>query len=229
MREDVLNDVGYLGLASRLKRLADRLQADAVATFDTRAYPIQTTHFPLIAALAANGPMAVGAAATAVGVSQPAITRIHNALQKMGLTGTRPIEGDNRHREIYFTPAGEALVADMRTHFWPDVRAAAEALCASPDGDLLGLVAMVEARLDERPLHQRIEDASTASGLRIIEFTDDLAPHFDRISREWVEEMFRLEPEDVDIIENPAAASSTRAASSSSSNMRRAALSAPAP
>jgi len=203
MTGDVLRDAGYLGLASRLKRLADRLQADAVATFDTRAYPIQTTHFPLIAALAANGPMAVGAAAAAIGVSQPAITRIHNSLQKMGLTGTRPIGGDNRHREIYFTPAGEALVADMRAHFWPDVREAAETLCASPDGDLLELVAMVEDRLSERPLHARIEDAAAAAGLRILEFSDDLAQHFDRISREWVEDMFRLEAEDIDIIENP--------------------------
>ncbi|MCA8902413.1 MAG: MarR family transcriptional regulator/GNAT family N-acetyltransferase [Hyphomonas sp.] len=203
MTQDILRDVGYLGLASRLKRLADRLQADALSTFDTRTYPIQTTHFPLIAALAANGPMSVGAAAAAVGISQPAITRIHNSLQKLGITGTRPGSGDNRQREIYFTPAGEALVADMRANFWPDVREAAGALCASPDGDLLSLVGLVEDRLEEASLHQRIEEVSNAKGLRIVEFTDDLAPHFDRISREWVEDMFRLEAEDVDIIENP--------------------------
>ena len=47
MSQDILAQVGYLGLASRLKRLADRLQAEAVSVFDNRAYPIQTTHFPL--------------------------------------------------------------------------------------------------------------------------------------------------------------------------------------
>ena len=51
MSQDILAQVGYLGLASRLKRLADRLQAEAVSVFDNRAYPIQTTHFPLIARL----------------------------------------------------------------------------------------------------------------------------------------------------------------------------------
>ena len=203
MAQDILRDVGYLGLASRLKRLADKLQADAVSVFDTRGYPIQTTHFPLIAALEANGPLSVNAAVEATGVSQPAITRIHNALQKMGLTDTRPIEGDNRQKEIFLTPAGEALVTEMRASFWPVVREAAQQLCQYPQHDLLAEVARVEDRLAEQSLATRIEQTANPSGLRIVEYTDALAPHFDTISREWVEDMFRLEPEDIAMIENP--------------------------
>ena len=205
MTQDILEQVGYLGLTSRLKRLADRLQAEAVSVFDNRAYPIQTTHFPLIAALEANGPLSVSAAVDATGVSQPAITRIHNALQKMGLTGTRPIEGDNRQKEIYLTPAGEALITEMRASFWPAVREAAEQLCLYPEHELLAEIALVESRLSDQPLSARIERAANPSGLKIVEFSDDLAPHFDRISREWVEDMFRLEAEDIAMIENPRA------------------------
>ena len=203
MAHDILRDVGYLGLASRLKRLADKLQADAVSVFDARNYPIQTTHFPLIAALEANGPLSVNAAVEATGVSQPAITRIHNALQKMGLTDTRPIEGDNRQKEIFLTPAGEALVSEMRASFWPAVREAAQQLCLYPEHDLLSEIAMVEDRLAEQSLAARIEQTANPGGLSIVEYTDALAPHFDTISREWVEDMFRLEPEDIAMIENP--------------------------
>ncbi|HAW54860.1 MAG TPA: MarR family transcriptional regulator, partial [Hyphomonas sp.] len=205
MSQDILAQVGYLGLASRLKRLADRLQAEAVSVFDNRAYPIQTTHFPLIAALEANGPLSVSAAVEATGVSQPAITRIHNALQKMGLTDTRPIEGDNRQKEIFLTPAGEALVSEMRASFWPAVQDAAEQLCLYPDHDLLAEICLVESRLAEQPLSVRIETLANPAGLKIVEFSDELAPHFDHISREWVEEMFRLEAEDIAMIENPRA------------------------
>jgi DNA-binding MarR family transcriptional regulator/N-acetylglutamate synthase-like GNAT family acetyltransferase len=205
MPPDILADVGYLGLASRLKRLADRLQAEAVSVFDARAYPIQTTHFPLIAALEAHGPLSVSAAVEATGVSQPAITRIHNALQEMGLTATRPVEGDNRRKEICLTPSGEALVAEMRASFWPAVREAAEQLCLYPDHDLLAEIRLVESRLADQPLSARIEQVANPAGLEIVEFTDALAPHFDRISREWVEEMFRLEAEDIAMIENPRA------------------------
>jgi DNA-binding MarR family transcriptional regulator/N-acetylglutamate synthase-like GNAT family acetyltransferase len=205
MDQDILRHVGYLGLASRLKRLADKLQAEAVSVFDARAYPIQTTHFPLIAALEANGPLSVTAAVETTGVSQPAITRIHNALQKMGLTDTRPIEGDNRQKEIFLTPAGEALTAEMRASFWPAVREAAEQLCLYPDHDLLAEISLVETRLAEQPLSARIEHVANPAGLKIVEFSDVLAPHFDRISREWVEDMFRLEAEDIAMIENPRA------------------------
>ena len=205
MPPDILADVGYLGLASRLKRLADRLQAEAVSVFDARAYPIQTTHFPLIAALEAHGPLSVSAAVEATGVSQPAITRIHNALQEMGLTATRPVEGDNRRKEICLTPSGEALIAEMRASFWPAVRQAAEQLCLYPDHDLLAEIRRVESRLADQPLSARIEQVANPAGLEIVEFTDALAPHFDRISREWVEEMFRLEAEDIAMIENPRA------------------------
>lgn len=205
MPPDILADVGYLGLASRLKRLADRLQAEAVSVFDARAYPIQTTHFPLIAALEAHGPLSVSAAVEATGVSQPAITRIHNALQEMGLTATRPVAGDNRRKEICLTPSGEALVAEMRASFWPAVREAAEQLCLYPDHDLLAEIRLVESRLADQPLSARIEQVANPAGLEIVEFTDALAPHFDRISREWVEEMFRLEAEDIAMIENPRA------------------------
>lgn len=205
MPPDILADVGYLGLASRLKRLADRLQAEAVSVFDARAYSIQTTHFPLIAALEAHGPLSVSAAVEATGVSQPAITRIHNALQEMGLTATRPVEGDNRRKEICLTPSGEALIAEMRASFWPAVRQAAEQLCLYPDHDLLAEIRLVESRLADQPLSARIEQVANPAGLEIVEFTDALAPHFDRISREWVEEMFRLEAEDIAMIENPRA------------------------
>ncbi|WP_348763670.1 bifunctional helix-turn-helix transcriptional regulator/GNAT family N-acetyltransferase [Hyphomonas atlantica] len=205
MSQDILEQVGYLGLASRLKRLADRLQAEAVSVFDNRAYPIQTTHFPLIAALEASGPLSVSAAVEATGVSQPAITRIHNALQGMGLTDTRAVEGDNRQKEIFLTPAGQALIAEMRASFWPAVRDAAQQLCAFPDHDLLAEISLVESRLAEHPLSARIEHVANPAGLENVEFTDDLAPHFDRISREWVEEMFRLEAEDIAMIENPRA------------------------
>lgn len=41
--------------------------------------------------------------------------------------------------------------------------------------------------------------------MTIHEFRDDLAPHFRDINAEWIRAMFRLEPTDVDVLENPRA------------------------
>ena len=42
--------------------------------------------------------------------------------------------------------------------------------------------------------------------LRIVDFTDELAPEFLRINREWIEQMFSMEPHDLSVLENPRAA-----------------------
>ena len=42
-------------------------------------------------------------------------------------------------------------------------------------------------------------------GLTLREFSDELAPHFHDINAEWIEAMFRLEPTDRDVLENPRA------------------------
>lgn len=41
--------------------------------------------------------------------------------------------------------------------------------------------------------------------LRIAEFSDELAPEFLHINREWIEAMFSMEPHDRDVLENPRA------------------------
>ncbi len=204
---DVLAEMGYLALGSRLKRLAERIQADATKAFADRGYPIQATHFPLLAALTTYGPLSVGEAVDAVGISQPAVTRIHNSLQKLGLTRTVRVKSDNRQKQIRLTARGEALLEDMKHTMWPHVRRAAQTLCEGPDTDILAQIARIEAALQARPLHARIQaETAAARGapkLRLVEYEDRLAPHFDAITREWVEDMFTLEANDIKIIENP--------------------------
>jgi DNA-binding MarR family transcriptional regulator/N-acetylglutamate synthase-like GNAT family acetyltransferase len=207
MSRDVLAEMGYLALGSRLKRLAERVQAEATKSFADRGYPVQATHFPLLAALTTYGPLSVGEAVDAVGISQPAVTRIHNSLQKLGLTRTVPVKGDNRQKQIRLTAKGEALVEDMKHTMWPHVRRAAQAICDGPDTDILSQISRIEDNLQTRALNARIQDELASAGgapaLRLVEYDERLAPEFDAITREWVEDMFTLEANDIKIIENP--------------------------
>ena len=207
MTRDVLAEMGYLALGSRLKRLAERMQADATKAFADRGIPVQATHFPLLAALTTYGPLSVTEAVEAVGISQPAVSRIHNSLQKLGLTRTAPVKGDNRQKQIRLTPKGEALIEDMKHNMWPHVRRAAHALCEGSYTDILDQIARLEEGLQSRPIHVRIQDeiaaASGPPALRLVEYDDRLAPDFDAITREWVTDMFTLEANDIKIIENP--------------------------
>tara|TARA_R110000823_G_scaffold115528_2_gene238269 strand:- start:453 stop:1430 length:978 start_codon:yes stop_codon:yes gene_type:complete len=195
---DILQDLGYLALGSRLKRLAERLQADAAQIFEQNCFVTQPSHFPLLAALDRYGPLTVSEAVSALGVSQPAVTRSLVGLVDMGLAETTISETDRRQKSIALTQAGIDAVARMKREVWPHVARAAEELAAGPDASLLDQIARIEAAFDEKSLSERAAD-----GHAIVEFSDDLAATFYAINEEWISEMFTLEATDREILSHP--------------------------
>tara|TARA_R110000782_G_scaffold184002_3_gene274249 strand:- start:921 stop:1898 length:978 start_codon:yes stop_codon:yes gene_type:complete len=195
---DILQDLGYLALGSRLKRLAERLQADAAQIFEQNCFVTQPSHFPLLAALDRYGPLTVSEAVSALGVSQPAVTRSLVGLVDMGLAETTVSDADRRQKSISLTPEGTEAVARMKREVWPHVARAAEELAAGPDASLLEQIARIEAAFDEKSLAARAAD-----GHAIVEFSDDLAHTFYAINEEWISEMFTLEATDREILSHP--------------------------
>jgi ribosomal protein S18 acetylase RimI-like enzyme len=188
MAIDVLADEAGVMLGSRLKRLAERLQAGAELMARDCGLPTQPAHMPLLTALRRHGPMSVGEAAEATGFSQPAITRIARQLDSMGLIANS-VGDDRRVRRLQLTKSGEDTMELAATSLWPRIRAAVAEAC---DVDsLLSHVTGLEVALAERPLDRR-----PGSGFAIRPFTDELAVDFARINRQWIVEMYQLEPVD---------------------------------
>jgi DNA-binding MarR family transcriptional regulator/ribosomal protein S18 acetylase RimI-like enzyme len=203
MTGDVIADLGHLFLGSRLKRLAERLQAGAGKAFRDAGYPVQPGQMPLLAALDRFGPLSVGAMVEALGVSQPAVTRNLAGLVALGLVTTAPAQNDRRQKTIALTPDGTALLAAAKAQVWPLIDAAVTAICAPMSGPLLEQVTALEAALATTPLDVRV--AALAPPLELIDYRDDLAGDFARINGEWIEQMYTLEPTDRDVLGNPRA------------------------
>lgn len=152
---DMLAELGYVCLGSRLKRLGERLQGDVVRFIDAQGVAIQPSHYPLLAAVEALGPLTVGELAEAVRVAQPGVTRTLAKLSESGLVEVRRGGGDQRLRAISLTDAGVALMAATRERLWPGIEAAVLELCAELRGPLLDQVGAIEDRLDQEPLDRR--------------------------------------------------------------------------
>src|SRR5690606_29102263 len=147
---------GPLFLGSRLKRLAERMQADAAAALRDAGLALQPGQQPLLAALDMRGPLSVGEAVEALGVSQPAVTRSLTALVAQGLVERVPGSGDARTKRLALTPAGRAAMDEAKRTVWPYIGLAAEALCEGLDGPLIEQVTALEARLAEAPLDRTV-------------------------------------------------------------------------
>ncbi|PEQ14191.1 MarR family transcriptional regulator [Novosphingobium sp. PC22D] len=196
---DVVAELGGVFLGARLRRLAERLQADAAQVIAEAGIDAQPSHMPLLAALDREA-MTVGRLAEALGASQPGVTRGLNQLQASGLVETRDGE-DARARLVALTPAGEAAMAKVRARVWPPVSRAVDALCGGDAGPLLDRLAALEAAMAERSLLARVREDRPK--LAIVEYREDLAAAFHDINREWIEAMFTMEGADRDVIERP--------------------------
>ncbi len=201
MARDILVDLGELFLGSRLKRLAERLQADAARVAQAAGLAIQPSQFPLLAAIDRYGPLTVGDAAEALGLSQPAVTRTVTGLVEAGLIETERSDSDLRQKRLHLSEAGQVAMARAKQAMWPRLDGAVKQLCAPLSGGLLDQVAQIEAALDRTSLEERARRWSPA--LRVREYEDALAGDFYRINAEWVSAMFRLEENDVQILTRP--------------------------
>jgi DNA-binding MarR family transcriptional regulator/ribosomal protein S18 acetylase RimI-like enzyme len=199
MATDVLAAEAGVMLGSRLKRLAERLQAGAELIARDCGLPTQPAHMPLLTALRRHGPMSVGEAAEATGFSQPAITRIARQLRAMGLVVNSVGDKDRRVTRLELTRSGQATMERAEVSLWPRIRAAVAESC---DVDtLLSEVATLEAALAERPLNCR-----PGPGFAIRPFTDKFAANFARINRQWIEEGYEVEAVDQAQLSDPRAA-----------------------
>lgn len=204
MSTDVVAELGYTFLGSRLKRLAERLQADAVKVHRAMGVDAQPAELALLGALDRLGPMTVSAAVEALGVSQPAVTRVAAALVERGVIVAEADPHDQRQKTLSLTRRGRTLIAKAKKDAWPLIGGAVASMCSPLGGSLLEQLEGLERALGERSLETRaLAIASQTDELAVRDYTDDLAADFYAINAEWIESMFTLEAKDRQILSHP--------------------------
>jgi len=153
--EDVVKEMGHLCLGSRLKRLGERMQADVQKVIDEAGLPIQTSHYPLLAAIDRNGPLTVGYLVEALGVSQPGVTRSIARLADIGFVEVSREHRDQRRKTVSLTASGREAVERSKRDVWPRIEAAVKNMCADLSGPLLEQLGAVEEALSGEPLDKR--------------------------------------------------------------------------
>ena len=202
--EDIVRQMGHLFLASRLKRIGERMQGDVLRFVESTGLPIQPAQYPLLAALHHAGPLTVGELVQATGVSQPGVTRNLVRLVEMGLVETSRVRRDQRHKTAALTALGKDAMARSAREIWPHVEAAAIELCAGLSGPLLEQLDAIEDALARTPLDRRAA-THKAAGLSIRHYSDALAQEFHDINDEWIKAMFAIEQADREVLEQPRA------------------------
>lgn len=200
---DILADMGPAFLGSRLKRLAERMQAGAVNAVAAAGLPLQPGHMAVLAALRGGGALTIGQLAAMIGISQPGVTRSVGQLEQLGIVADVPAS-DKRSRMVELTTEGRRAADLAATELWPRIGMAAEELMAGLSGSFMEQLASIERALDQASIAERAA-RTQPGGLRLVEFEDGLAQQFHDINAEWITSMFTLEATDREVLENPRA------------------------
>ena len=154
--QDVIKELGFLCLGTRLKRLGDWLQADVQRVIDAAGVPIQAGQYPLLGALDLLGPLTVSELVEALGVSQPGVTQMAARMAALGLVEIRSDTADRRTRTLELSADGKRLIARSKRDIWPRIEAAVLDACGGRKSPLLELLAKIEEELEKAPLDQRV-------------------------------------------------------------------------
>jgi len=203
---DFIKDLGMLGIASRLKRLAERLMRGGSEAYKSQHIDFEPKWFATFSLLnSAPSPMTISEIANALQLSHPAVIQITQKLIEKGLIESFQDEIDRRKRRLVITEKGRNLAIILQP-VWDDFVIATAELFQTIEVDVLGIIQKTEGELDKEDMGKRIINQIKErqyEAVEILDFDPRYKEYFKKFNYEWLEENFEIEELDERILSNP--------------------------
>jgi GNAT superfamily N-acetyltransferase/DNA-binding MarR family transcriptional regulator len=196
-----LHDYGPLLLASRLRKVAEALYAGVDEVYRSHGVELPSRCFPILFLLRDHGRLGISELAAELGQSHPAVSQMSRKLLEHGVVREWPDRADDRRRLLSLSRRGATLMTRLEPVWQAIVAAVAELEAAHP---LSAALTGIDRSLEARSFAKRIR-ATLDAGIpvEIIPFERRYARDFKRLNLEWLEQYFRVEPIDEDVLGRP--------------------------
>lgn len=154
MERNIINELGSLALATRLKNLSDRLAKDVAQIYKESDFDFEPRWFAVFYSLKDGNELAVMELSSMLQQSHPAVNQVANVLVKKGLVVERKDKLDQRKRLLKLSKKGLQLAADMEP-LWAKIKEANDQLLKQSKNVLASLEA-VENALDKKSIKERL-------------------------------------------------------------------------
>jgi DNA-binding MarR family transcriptional regulator len=154
---DMMREFGAMAFASRLRRLGDRLKAEATKLYRAQGIEFNDSWFLLALVLSTREGISVSEVAKAFGISHAAISQMAAAMEGKGLLTGRPDDRDRRRTLLYLTRKGRSAVTALQP-IWTAVGDCTQEMIASTGKDLLLGITEIEEQLEQQDLFARVTE-----------------------------------------------------------------------
>lgn len=153
---DVIGQLGPLALASRLRRLADRLQKDVSQVYKDLDIEFEARWFAVVFYLKDyDEGVPLTTVATDLGLTHPAVNQVAGQLTRKGLLQSSRDPGDYRRRLLSLTRLGRQTVTVLEP-VWAVIAEATGELAVSSGVNLIDSLRRAEENLDRESMYERV-------------------------------------------------------------------------
>lgn len=202
---DFIRKLGLLAIGSRLRRLSDRMMAEGVAIYRAAGVEFEPRWFPLYRFVLEAGPVSVGEAARALGVSHASISQKASAMKRQGVLEVLTDPSDERRRLLSVTPDGRSLATTLNS-LWDDLESAVGEVADDLGVNILTALEGFERALDEENLAQRTSrhhKQRLLDAVEIVDYDPRYKEDFKALNVEWLQKYFEVEPVDQQMLDDP--------------------------
>ena len=202
---DLIQKLGPLAFASRLKRLAEKLHRDGSLIYKRYNLDFEARWFPVMYALNSYKQVAVTELAKMLNLTHPAINQIAGEMTKHGYLKSTRGRKDERQRFLSLTQSGRKLCLEL-VPVWKDISDSTMELINNTDSNLLNRLSMIENLLDQQSMFDRVEaklKQRTLKKVKILPYKPSLKKHFKQLNLEWLKKDFKIEPPDTTMLNDP--------------------------
>jgi DNA-binding MarR family transcriptional regulator len=118
---DILQNLGALAVAARLKRMSETIMRSGAQVYQFYGINFEPKWFPLYYYLSENGEAGIMEIADKLNVTHPAIIQIAKELEKQGLIISKKSKDDARKRKLKLSKKGQELLISMRK-VWDEIK-----------------------------------------------------------------------------------------------------------
>lgn len=157
MQRNLIEELGSLALATRLKNLSERLAKDVGKIYKEQSIDFEPRWFAVIYALKDNNELAVTEMSVMLKQTHPAVNQVANILVEKGLIEESKDDKDQRKRLLRLSKKGKKLVSKMEG-LWAEIRKANDELLNTSGSDFLSAIKALEEALDEKNMYDRVKE-----------------------------------------------------------------------
>lgn len=150
----MINELGSLALATRLKNLSERLAREVAQIYKQSGFDFEPRWFAMIYALKEGDELTVMELSALLQQTHPAVNQVANTLVRRGLIVERKHKDDQRKRLLKLSRKGNNLVKKLNP-LWERIKAANDSLLKESNGFLDKLSELEEA-LNQEGIRERM-------------------------------------------------------------------------